>query len=100
MFQKVQKLVFVLIAVAALVVSSGVPVIADQPTALYNTICFDANDPNQLAVERAECDAEAQDEGFKHGFLRPCQTDPRAEVPCDSLCKRDVYTCFGVGPQP
>jgi hypothetical protein len=97
MFQNVQKLFLVLTAVAALVVSSGVPVIADEPTALYNT-CFDPKDHNQLAVERADCDAEAQDQLFTHGFLRPCHGSPLPGITCVCQVPDVAYTCFGVGP--
>jgi hypothetical protein len=100
MFQNVQKLFLVLTAVAALVVSSGVPVIADEPTALYNT-CFDPKNHNQLAVKRADCDAKAQDPdvGFTHGFLRPCRTSPLDPgITCVCAVPDVAYTCFGVGP--
>jgi hypothetical protein len=102
MFQNVQKLFLVLIAVAALVVSSGVPVIAAEPTQLPPTICFDPNDHIQRADARAACDTRAEELGFKHGFLLPCQLPglpPPGPVFCFCLeSEKDPYICFGLGP--
>jgi len=106
MFQYVQKLFLVLTAVAALVVTSGVPVIADEPTELYKT-CVDPTDRPKLADERVNCDDYAYSSGYKHGMLLPCRSAPLpSPLPpsdCGLCLNPDLldpapYTCFGVVP--
>jgi hypothetical protein len=98
-----RKMSFVLMVVAALVVSSAVPVFADEPTHL-STTCVDPRDHNVRNIERGVCDATAETAGFQHGVWRPDQCSPHEKecvIKCEEVAGNPLqpYECVGVGHQ-
>ena len=72
--------------------------VADEPE-IIGQACFVSSDHANRALARAACDLKAEEHGFTHGVLIPCNSS--ANEICPVKCAQHVgHYCVGVTPKP